>query len=191
MKRAENLKEFCNFVMRYVGSGYKYYKVAPIPSKKVAKKHEISLKVEKCYETNLRHGQRQYKRKLGKANYGAVMFLNFIIILHTEGENIDQAGEFKEITQKGLNIKLSEHLELILFKDNRDIWTYRLSNELYKSFRGRVEIAIKNRKGQEYHKVRGLWRGLPYYKGIGQQKRLLNLEIRELFKKYKVRWDLF
>lgn len=181
MKVAKNLKEFSNYVMRYVGSGYKYYKIVSIPTEKVAKKPEIVLKIQNYYKTNLRHGQRQYKRKLGQANYGSVMFLNLIIILHTEGENIDQVGEFKEITQKGLNIKLSEHLELILFKDNRDIWTYRLSNEIYKSFVGRVEIAIKNRKGQEYHKIRGLWSGLPYYKGIGQQKRLLNIEIKALF----------
>lgn len=192
MKRAENLKQFCNYVIRYVGAGYKYYKIASIPSKKAHRKHEISLKVENYYQTNLTHGKRQYKRKCGKANYVAVMYLNFVVVLHTEGENIDQVGEFREIDpNKGLTLAISEHTELILFKDNRDTWTYRLSNEFYKSFRGRVETAIKNRKGREYHNIRGLWRGLPIYKGIGQQKRLLNQEIKALFKKHKVRWDLF
>jgi hypothetical protein len=161
MKRAENLKQFCNYVIRYVGAGYKYYKIASIPSKKAHRKHEISLN-------------------------------NFVVVLHTEGENIDQVGEFREIDpNKGLTLAISEHTEFILFKDNRNTWTYRLSNEFYKSFRGRVETAIKNRKGREYHNIRGLWRGLPIYKGIGQQKRLLNQEIKALFKKHKVRWELF
>ena len=190
MRYKTKLQDFCKDITRYVGSGYKYYKIARIPEKKIYKKEEIFKKVINEYQTNLTQGQRQHKRVKGKANYSAVCFKEFIMILKTDGEPINQDNDFLEIKSSGIALKLTNNLTLILFKDNRDKWTFRVSNEFYKAFKGKLEIAIKNKDGNDYYNLSKMWKNLPVFKGIGQQKIMLNQYIKELFMKHKIKWKL-
>jgi hypothetical protein len=190
MKERLKLREFCKDVITYIGSGYKYFKIVHIPNDKLFKKHEILLKVSNHYRTNLSRGMRHKGRLKNIANYGAVYFKNTLIILRTSGEHQDGEKEFSEIP-KNLEIKFSEHLTLILFKDERGKFTWRLSRETFRFFRGEFEIAFKNRDGKKFHNLNHLWGGLPRYIGIGKQKRELNKMFLEWSKKYKVKWNLF
>lgn len=193
MKKAESLKEFTYILMGYVGTGYSYYKITHISNKKRHKTPQIHKKVSEYYQTSLSQGQRQYKRKQGKANYMAISYKNMIIVLHTIGENIDKQGEFKILTSNGFELVFSKFLTLILFKDERDKWTYRLSKETYLFFKGELEIAFKNSNGKKFHTLKAMFNHLPYYIGIGKQKKELNKYIKELQKisRSKKFWGLF
>ena len=192
MKRAESLKEFTHLLIAYVGTGYCYYKITHIPNRKAHKSPQILQKVSELYQTDLSQGQRQYKRKKGLANYAAVNYRDIIIVFHTNGEHIDNPNEFKELTEKGVELKLSKFLTVILFKDERDKWTYRLGKSSFQFFKGEIEIAFNNSDGKKFHTLKTMFNHLPYYKGIGKQKKELNIYIRQIQKNNKVRklWDL-
>ena len=175
MKRAETLKQFTHLLIAYVGTGYCYYKITHIPNKKAHKTPQILQKVSEHYQTNLSQGKRQYKRKKGLANYAAVNYRDMIIVLHTRGEHIDNPNEFKQLTKKGIELKLSKFLTLILFKDERDKWTYRLGKDTFQFFMGEIEIALKSRNRKRLQKLRDMLNHLPPYMGIGKQKKELNI----------------
>jgi hypothetical protein len=187
MREPLKLKEFCIDVLRYVGTGYKYYKIVIIPQEKMNYKNGILTKIANNYGTKLTQGQRQHRRIKGLANYGAVAFGSMVIILHTDGKNIDKDKEFKEIG-KELNIFISNSLTLVLFKDERDKWTFRLSKETYNAFKGNYQLAFKDGNGKKFHYLETMWRGLPRYRGINQQRKSLNIFLKELKKKYKTKW---
>ncbi len=193
MTRVKTLKELCQSVLRYVGNGYVYYKITHIPLNKAHKTAQILNKVSKTYETTLSQGKRQYKRKQKKANYQSISFRGMIIIFRTSGEHKDNQNEFKKIDSRGLFLTVSEYLELILFKDERDKWTYRLSKENYTFFSQELKKSYEKKDGIKYHHLKRMFNHLPPYKGIGKQKKELNNLIRELQNTYKTRryWGLF
>ncbi len=193
MKRAETLKEFTHLLIAYVGTGYCYYKITHIPNKKAHKTPQILQKVSEHYQTNLSQGKRQYKRKKGLANYAAVNYRDMLVVLHTNGEHQDNPNEFKQLTKKGIELKLSKFLILILFKDERDKWTFRLGKRSFQFFMGEIEIAFTNSNGKKFHTLKTMFNHLPHYMGIGKQKKELNKYIRKLQKLNKVKklWGLF
>ena len=180
-------------MLRYVGNGYAYYKITHIPIKKAHKTTQILAKVSKTYETNLTQGKRQYRRKQKIANYQMISFRGMIIIFRTSGKNEDGSNEFKKINSKGLELIVSEHLKLILFKDEREKWTYRLSKENYAFFSQELKKAYEKRNGIKYHSLKRMFNHLPIYMGIGKQKKELNKLIKELQNTYKTQrdWGLF
>ena len=165
-------------LIAYVGTGYCYYKITHIPNKKAHKTPQILQKVSEHYQTNLSQGKRQYKRKQGKANYAAVNYRDMIIVLHTSGEHIDNPDEFKELTKKGIELKFSKFLTLILFKDERDKWTYRLGKDTFQFFVGEIEIALKNSNRKRFNTLRSMFNHLPYYVGIGKQRKELHKRVK-------------
>ena len=187
MKRSENLEKFVQGVIEYLGSGYKYYKVVRIPAHKRAKTGEILRKIENRYQSSLSRGKRQYRRKQGLANYGAVNYRDIIIIFRTAGENQDKENEFTEF-KKSLTIEISEFLTLIFFKNERNNLTVRLDRLTYRRFREDFFIAIKNGNGYAYNKLKGMWLNLPRYKGIGVQGSNLHSFIKEKLKTYGRTW---
>jgi hypothetical protein len=188
MKQAKTLKEFTQEVIKYLGSGYKYAKVVKIPHKKRNRSHEIAKKVSNYYKTDLSRGKRQYKRKKGLANYGAVMFQDrIIVILRTSGEHNDQPNEFKEVSR--LEVELSEWLGLIFFKNEYSSWSVRVSRNTYQKIKADLEIAIKNGNGRNYNLLKAMWLNLPHWKGIGRQSSELHRYTKELLKKYKRGWQ--
>lgn len=193
MKRAETLKEFTHLLIAYVGTGYSYYKITHIPNKKAYKTSKILQKVSDYYQTDLSQGKRQYKRKKGLANYTAINYRDMVIVLHTSGENNDNPNEFKQLTKKGIELELSKFLTLILFKDERDKWTFRLGKGSFQFFVGEIEIAFNNSNGKKFHTLKKMFNNLPIYMGIGKQKREINKRIRELQKNSisKKLWGLF
>ncbi len=178
MKRAETLKEFTHLLISYVGTGYYYYKITYIPNKKAHKTPQILQKVSEHYQTNLSPGKRQYKRKKGLANYAAVNYRDMLVVLHTNGEHQDKPNEFKQLTRKGIELKLSKFLTLILFKDERDKWTFRLGKDTFQFFVGEIEIVLKNSNRKRFHILRSMFNNLPFYMGIGKQKREINKMIK-------------
>jgi hypothetical protein len=188
MKTAKNLKEFTQEVIKYLGSGYKYAKVVQIPHKKRRRSHEIAKKVSEYYKTDLSRGKRQHRRRKNLANYGAVMFQDrIIVILRTSGEHNDNQREFKEVSK--LEVELSEWLGLIFFKNEFDRWTVRVSRDTYRRIKADIQLAIKNNNGRNYHKLISMWRGLPWWKGIGRQSSELHRYTKELLKKYGRSWE--
>ncbi len=190
MKRAETLKQFTYLLIAYVGTGYCYYKITYIPNKKAHKSPQILQKVSQHYQTNLSQGQRQYKRKRGLANYAAVNYRDMIIVLHTNGEDIDNPNEFKQLTKKGIELVFSKYLTLVLAKDERDKWTYRLGKETFQFFIGEIKIALNNSNGKRFHTLKSMFNNLPPYMGIGKQKREINKKIKG-FQTFKIKWKLF
>jgi len=193
MTRTTTLKDLCRGVLRYVGNGYIYYKITHIPPQKAHKTAQILKKVSDTYETNLTQGKRQYRRKQKIANYQAISFRGMIIIFRTSGEHKDNSHEFKKINSKGLELVVSEHLKLILFKDEREKWTYRLSKENYAFFSQEIKKAFEKRSGIKYHSLKKMFNNLPNYMGIGKQKKELNKLIKELQKNSNSQhiWKLF
>ncbi len=183
------LKEFCTDLLRYVGTGYKYYKISIVPQEKLYLKEIILNKIKTLYKTDLTQGQKQHRRLKGIANYASISYKEFIIVLHTDGENNDGANEFK-LLEKNMILPLTQHLGLILFKDERNIWTFRLSTETYQNFKGQFQLAFKHNDGKKFHSLQKLWSGLPRYKGIGSQRKDLNKLLKELKKTYQVKWSL-
>ena len=168
MKHTKTIKDFCEGMIKYLGSGYTNYKIVSIPSKKAHKSHEILKKVSNHYQTNLSRGKRQYRRKLGKANYSAVCFKNTIVVLRTSGTHEDGADEFKEF-KKSLRVDLSEWLTLIFFINERKRLTVRLDRLTFRRIREDFFLAIKNGNGKDYNFLKRSWHNLPHYKGIGVQ----------------------
>lgn len=188
MKVAKNLKEFTKEVIKYLGSGYKYAKIAYIPSKKRHRSHEIQKKVSEYYQTDLTRGKRQHRRRKGLSNYGAVMFQDrVIVILRTAGEHNDQPNEFREVHK--LEVQLSEWIGLIFFKSELNRWTCRVSRDTYRRIKADLQLAIKNGNGRNYHKLLDMWRALPWWKGIGRQSSELHRYTKELLKKYGRSWE--
>ncbi len=191
MTKAKTLKELCQIVLRYVGNGYVYYKITHIPSKKAHRIAQILDKVSKTYKTNLTQGKRQYRRKKNIANYQAIFFRGMIFIFRTSGTNEDNLNEFKKITRKGLELVVSKHLKLILFKDERDKWTYRLSKENYAFFSEEIRKSFEKGNGTKYHSLKKMFNNLPNYMGIGKQKKELNKLIKNHQSQYHKSWGLF
>ena len=188
MKRVTTLNDFVQNIIKYLGSGYKYYKVVKIPRKKQHKIAEICTKIQNSYETNLSRGKRQYKRKLNKANYGAVNYRDIIIILRTAGEHNDKENEFKQFV-KNLTVEISEHLTLVFFRNEHKRITVKLDKQTYKRFREDFYIAIKNNNGRNYNKLKAMWRNLPRFKGIGVQGSQLHKYIATKLQEFERNWQ--
>ena len=193
MKRAETLKEFTHLLLSYVGTGYGYYKISHIPDKKSHRTVQILKKVSEYYQTQLSQGKRQYRRKRGIANYALVSYKNIIVVLHTEGKSIDEERDFKRIGKKGISLEISKFLTLILFKDERDKWTYRLGKETFLFFKGELEVAYEHSNGRKFHTLKAMFNHLPPYMGIWRQKIALNQHIKKLQKAKRSNkyWGLF
>ena len=187
MKRAENLDRFVQNVIKYLGSGYKYYKVVRIPARKRSKTAQICQKIENRYQTSISRGKRQYRRKKGLANYGAVNFRDIVIVFRTEGENQDKLGEFKTFKQS-ITIEISEFLTLVFFINERKRLTVRLDRLTYRRIREDFFLAIKNGSGYRYNKLKSMWLNLPRYKGIGVQGSNLHSFIKDKLKTYNRTW---
>ena len=186
MKKSETLNDFVLNVIKYLGSGYKYYKVVKIPRKKLHKTHRILEKIGNKYQTNLTRGKRQYRRKKNIANYSAINFRDTIVILRTSGEHTDKEKEFK--TFKNLTVEISEHLTLIFFKNEHNRFTVRLDRLTFRRFKEDFYIAIKNGNGRNYNKLKKMWLNLPRYKGIGNQGSELHSFIKNKLKEFKRDW---
>lgn len=188
MKQTKTLKEFTKEIIKYLGSGYKYAKVAYIPPKKRHRSHEIAKKVSDYYQTDLTRGKRQHRRRKNLANYGAVMFQDrVIVILRTAGEHNDQPNEFREVHK--LEVQLSEWIGLIFFRNETGRWTCRVSRETFRRVKADLQLAIKNGNGRNYNLMKTMWLNLPYWKGIGRQSSELHRFIKEELKKYKRSWE--
>lgn len=188
MKTTTTLKEFTKEAIKYLGSGYKYAKIVQIPNKKRHRRHEIQKKVSDYYKTDLSRGKRQYRRRKNLANYGGVMFQDRVIILfRTEGEHNNGEKEFLEVSK--LEVKLSEWIGVVFFKNEFNRWTVRLDRDTFRKFKSDFQLAIKNGNGRNYHKLLSMWSSLPYWKGIGRQSADLHKFIKERLKKYNRDWE--
>lgn len=187
MKEAKNIKEFCHGLLSFAGVGYEYIKIVRIPPKKLSKIDEIRKKVSEHYKTDLTRSARYYRKKRGIANYGAVSFRDIIVILRTPGENKDAEGEFIKL-KKRLKIPISEHLTLILFRDNRNRLTFRIDKKDFQRIKADFYEAIKNRDGWRYNTLKKMWYNLPYYKGIGRQGSDLHRFIKKHLKAQRLGW---
>jgi len=192
MKKCEKLDEFCKNVLYYVGHGYKYAKIVNVKPSKIEKIRGIDPildKIQKFYNTGLSRGKRQGLKLKEVANFEAVSYKNLIVILKTSGDDtITKQGEFKEF--KKLEFIFSEYLCLILFKDNRDKWTYRLGKETFLTFKSDYQNAFVKGDGKVFHNLQRKWRGFPKYVGIGQQRLLINEFLKNCKKTYKKNWDI-
>ena len=189
MKTCIKLNEFCKSILYYVAHGYKYAKIVYVPSHKSKDKEAILKKVEAFYNTGLTRGKRQAKKLRNEANFEAVTFFNVIVILKTSGEeSITKPNEFQAF--RDLKLLISEHLCLVLFKDEREKWTYRLGRETFLAFRADYEDAFIHGNGKKFHALQSKWRGLPKYEGIGKQRIVLNGFLKEWQKKFKRKWDI-
>ena len=186
MKKSETLNDFVQQTIKYLGSGYKYYKVVKIPHHKRIKIAKILEKIENQYHTSLSREKRQYRRKKNQANYGAANFRDIILIFRTNGEHNDKEKEFK--TFKNLTVEISEYLTLIFFKNEHNRFTVRLDRLTFRRFKEDFYIAIKNNNGRNYNKLKKMWLNLPRYKGIGSQGAELNNFIKETLKEFKREW---
>ncbi len=186
MKKAEALNEFVQQTIKYIGSGYKYYKVVKIPYHKRTKIAKILEKIENQYHTSLSRGKRQYRRKKGLANYGAINFRDTIVILRTSGEHTDKEKEFKIF--KNLTVEISEYLTLIFFKNEYKRVTVRLDRLTFRRFKEDFYIAIKNNNGRNYNTLKKMWLNLPRFKGIGVQGSILHNFIKDNLKEFKREW---
>jgi hypothetical protein len=188
MRHAETLKEFLKHTIIFVGSGYTNFKIVRIPEEKTFKLPEITKKISNDYQTVLTRSMRSKKRLKNLANYSAIRYKNFILILRTSGEHQDRENEFNPIGKK-LELELTQHIGVILFKDERDVWTIRLNKNTFAFFRNEFFISFKNRDGKKFHTLKKMLDNLPHYVGIGKQKKDMYGFFREWKKTYKTQWN--
>lgn len=188
MKTCFRINEFCKEVIRYVGSGYSCIKFVEVPQNKEHKLNGIKAKIETTYETNLTRGKRQWNRIKGRANFAAVSYKNIICIFKTPGSENLTKKDF--INALGLEMKFSSFLTLVLIKDERNKLTFKLGRDTFRWFKGEYQLSFKNGNGKNFHTLQKMWKGLPAFKGIGQQRKLLNIYLKELSKTYKKKWDI-
>jgi len=150
MKNIDNIKAFCQQIIRYVGNGYKYIQISNIPQNKIHKISKIEEKITKKYNTNLTTWQRQYKRRKGIANFVALRYKTTIIILKTEG-NTNIQDKFEDVFNKK-NVISFNYLKIRLIKDERNKLTYVLERNLLKDIKAKIKLAIKNKRGNDFHK---------------------------------------
>jgi hypothetical protein len=193
MTKVKNLEEFCRIVLSCVGTGYSAYKINRIPSKKAQNSLKLSKildKVEKLYNTNLNKDGRYRNKKQGNANYRGFYFLENIYIFRTAGKQIaNQENGFIQHNDK-INFKLTENLELDLFRDERKRLTFKLGKTTYLAKKEKIKMAINNQDGRIFHNEIKLLGGFPRYRGIQLQKKELVKFINKLQKSRRVKYTL-
>jgi len=191
MKRYETLTELCKALPKYLGNGYEQIRITRIPSKKVSKTDNILKRLSNTYKTDLTQGKRQYRRKKGLANYALLSYRDIVIILKTSGtdETEDEINDFNRFN-RSLKLEISKYLTLILYRDEREILTYRIERETFNRMRAEFERSFKSKNGKKFHNLVKMFDNLPYYKGIGHQKKQLISDFKEWQKEHRTRWTL-
>ena len=134
-------------------------------------------------------GKRQARRLRGEANFGAIQFLNILVILKTEGsEKISKLGEFLPFEK--LEINITEDCGIFLYRTNDKKISIKITRDMYLNFKGNYELCFKRNEGRKFHDLQRKWNGLPHYRGIGEQRSNLLVFLKELKKKYSRKWDL-
>ena len=191
MKRYETLSELCQALPKFIGNGYEYIRLTRIPSKKAPKTAQIIKRLSNTYQTELTQGKRQYRRKLGKANYALISYRDIVIILKTPGTDETEAEENEFIAfNNSVKLEVSKYLALILYRDERGVLTYRIDRENFNEMRAEFERAFKSKNGRKFHSLVKRFDNLPYYKGIGQQKKQLLQDFKDWQKEHKTKWKL-
>jgi len=174
MQEYQELRLLLKQIIRLVGNGYKYISISKVPENKKAKIGKIKEKLTKKYNLSLTTWQRQYKRRKNKANYWGLLYQNTIIILKTNGDTDIQDNSFKN----AINSEISfNYLSLVLYFDERNKLTYKLNKELIKDIKAKLELALKNRNGRNFHhelkKIYNLHKVMPYRGFMLQLKTIL------------------
>jgi len=193
MRKIKDIKEFCRYVLSAVGSGYKYYKVNEIPKSKYEdpiKLERILLKVDAIYKTEMNKDWR-YRNKLeGNANYQGFYYLGKIYLFRTNGIRLaEEEKGFKSHFDK-IDLELSENLGLILFRDERNKLTFRLSKKYYKAKKEKLKYAIRNNDGKSFHYELKMLKGFPTYRGIQLQRIDIKKYINRLQKQQKFKFNV-
>ncbi len=191
MKRYETLTELCQALPKYLGNGYNSYRITRIPSKKAPKTAQIIKRLSDTYKTDLTQGKRQYRRKLGKANYALISYRDIVIVLKTSGteETENEINDFSRFSGS-LKLDISKYLTLILYRDEREVLTYRIERETFNRMRAEFERSFKSKNGKKFHTLVKMFDNLPYYKGIGHQKKQLIADFKDWQKEHKTKWKL-
>jgi len=188
MEITDSLKDFTREVIKYLGSGYIYAKIAYIPPKKREISKKIAKKIQKTYETDLSRGKRQYRRKKDLANYSAVMYKDcLVVVLKTAGKHNDKIREFAAVNN--LKVELSKHMSIVFFRNEHKRWTVRLNRSTYRAFKMQFQKAIEKGDTRAYNKLKEMWKNLPRWKGIGHQSSLLYAFLEEELYRHKRNWS--
>lgn len=116
-------------------------------------------------------------------------FMNTIVIFKTEGEEkISKRGEF--VPFEKVDIVLSPYMGVVIYRINEKKLSLKITKDTYFQFKGEYELAFKNNKGARFKTLQKLWRNLPHYVGIGEQRKNLHVFLRDLKKKYSRNWVL-
>lgn len=190
MKEYKELKPLLAQIIRYIGNGYKYIQVSKIPKNKAHKRANIIDKLNKKYDLNLTTWQRQYKRRKGRANFVGLLYQDTIILLKTEGTTNKNIIGFKSIKTAQISFN---YLSLVLFIDERGKWTYRLNRSTLRDFKIKLELALKNKKGREFHNIiKRLYtlHKIVRYRGVMLQISSILKDLKELQKKYNTNYHI-
>ncbi len=193
MEKVKDLEQFCRIVLSCVGTGYNSYRINRIPSKKAQNSLKLSHilnKVENQYKSHLNKDARYRNKKQGYANYRAFYFMENIYIFRTSGIQIEnQENGFKAHNDK-INFKISDSLDLDLFRDERGKLTFKLGRTTYRAKKEKIKMAINNQDGKTFHTEIKKLGGFPRYRGIQIQKRDLVFFINRLQKNRRVKFNL-
>ena len=194
MKRTDTLKEFLRHSVALIGAGYTNILITKIPEHKEYVKETIYFKITRSYNTNTTRSQRYYAKKKGYANFQAVTFRNFILILHTKGkiaEDTHKGNGFIDFEKKNrITIPLTKYLIVDIFRDERKKLTVKLNTETYRNFKNEFDLAYKTRSGFSFHNIIKKLSNLPPYRGIQLQKIEMVKYLRQRHKDYGVKWTI-
>lgn len=188
MKRYETLTELCQTLPKYLGNGYDFYRITRIPQKKAKKTAQIIKKLSNTYKTDLTQGKRQYRRKKGLANYALISYRDIIIVLKTAGKD-EVENDFNRF-KTSLKLEISKYLTLILYRDEREVLTYRIERLTFNRMRAEFERCFKSKNGKKFHTLVKMFDNLPKYLGIGHQKKQLISDFKKWQKEHKTNWQL-
>jgi len=193
MRKIKDIKEFCQYALASVGAGYVYYKINTIPEYKAKdpiKLERILAKVDAVYNTNRNKDWRYRNKKEGKANYTGFYYLGKIYLFKTNGTRLDSEENGFEAHGDNLELKLSDHLGLILFRDERKKLTFRLSKTYYRAKKEKLKMAVYKNDGKSFHYELKMLKGFPTYRGIQIQRVAMKKYIRDLQKKYRTHFKV-
>ncbi len=182
-----NWQGFMQMCVYLTGRGYNHYCHITYPLKKQSKWTEIDKKLICKYETDKSKFQRTRQKQRGIANFYLLRWQDQVVIFHTEGEVSDALlydDRFYNVADKELEVKISEDIELRITREKSV--TVRLTKESYRGFKALLWDACRSKNRRiilaEFDKLNGL----PAWKGIVYQKKMLAVYTVKQAKKYHI-----
>jgi len=167
--------KFLKDIVNLASHGYKYYCRADIPEEKAHKVESVFKKLSERYQCGLSKDQKYRRKKKGLANYEIKRWERHIIVMRTEGKELDPCGDiWFSLEKKPYDLSVGPHLRLYVGKapTGRKFTVY-LARNTYRWLREILREDIIYDRDSEFKKHLSWISDLPAFSGICHQMKEL------------------